>query len=1065
MAYAAVALLGVAAWRNIPIELLPDTELPRLTVTGTWRGASPETVEAFLTSPLESTVQQVAGVERITSESREENGVGEARIEVEFNRDTDMDFARLELSERLSALEEDLPPGVRNVQVLPYVPSEFEDQNQGFLRYRFTGPYTLEALHLHLDDVVVPELSQVDGVALVRVSGGRDRRLEIRVDEEQALALGLTGFDVWRAIGELDLVQEAGTVREGDGERTVTIVNRPETAADVRDAVLTTVNGTILRVSDVARVTDTWEDARLYQRVNGSPAVTMEVVREVGSNAVRTADAVKARLEQVSVLNPFDSRFILDQDESERIREQLSDLSARAAFAAVVIFIVLLVFLRSFRSAGLIFTTILFSVLISLNLIYFSGMTLNLLTLMGLALGFGLIVDNSIVVLENVYRRWQRGEDAFHAAEHGSREVVLPILASTATTLIVFVPFVYLQGELRVFYVPLAVVVGLTLIASLLVAFSFIPSLSARWLRSGVRTGGATVAGAVEGAAGQGAGGGTAVGVEAREPFYVGFYRTVVGFTLRHPWIAVGFTALCLGGSGYLFDRNVTRGVIWGGGGDGESYIQIVIRLPRGANLERTDQLVGFFEDKLSRIPEVESYSAQVFETLGFMEVRFPDDLQFTDIPASIKDEMLAYSYTFTGADVRVYGYGPSFYGGSSSPPTYSIVVLGYNFERVREIAEDIGARLSRINRVQGVDTNAAGRFTRDRASEFVVEVDRDALARYDMTVQDLVNQMQSAVAGESRLSFLRIAGEDVGYEVKVRDVEEMDLLALRETIVQTPDGRGIRLGEVVAIESRDVLSNIRRENQQYERRVAYEFRGPSRLGDTYRDAIIERTELPPGYTIRADERWRWDREEQEQIVMVLLVSLILVYMVTASLFESLRQPLAVLLTVPMALIGVFMIFFYSQATFTREAYIGVIMMGGIVVNNAILLVDHINGVRRTTELSLYDAVLRGTLERVRPILMTTATTVLGLLPLVLFAESQDANIWNALAYTLIGGLLSSTLFVLTTTPSVYYLFERGAEARLRAGGSRAGGVVPSAGPPAPGPGGGLPGAEPVAGD
>jgi HAE1 family hydrophobic/amphiphilic exporter-1 len=211
---------------------------------------------------------------------------------------------------------------------------------------------------------------------------------------------------------------------------------------------------------------------------------------------------------------------------------------------------------------------------------------------------------------------------------------------------------------------------------------------------------------------------------------------------------------------------------------------------------------------------------------------------------------------------------------------------------------------------------------------------------------------------------------------------------------------------------------------------VAYEFRGPSKLGDLYRDRLVEATELPPGYTIKEDDRWQWSTEEQEQIRLVLLVALILVYMVTAALFESLRQPLAVLLTVPMALIGVFMIFFYAEATFTREAYIGVIMMGGIVVNNAILMVDHINRIRRETELPLREAILQGTLERVRPILMTTSTTVLGLMPLVLFSESGDSNIWNALAYTLIGGLLSSTLFVLTTTPSLYYLFERGAERR-----------------------------------
>jgi len=216
---------------------------------------------------------------------------------------------------------------------------------------------------------------------------------------------------------------------------------------------------------------------------------------------------------------------------------------------------------------------------------------------------------------------------------------------------------------------------------------------------------------------------------------------------------------------------------------------------------------------------------------------------------------------------------------------------------------------------------------------------------------------------------------------------------------------------------------------------VSYEFRGPTKLGDRVRDAVIANTRLPEGYTIEGEQEWRWSSDEQKQIYEVLAVSLILIFMVTAALFESVRQPFCVLLTVPMALVGVFLIFYFMEASFTREAYIGVIMMGGIVVNNAILLVDHVNLLRRTYGLALRDAVVRGTLERVRPILMTSFTTIFGLLPLVLFSESADANIWNALGLALIGGLASSTLFVLTVTPTLYMLLERGPEKRRAEGG------------------------------
>ena len=1041
MAYGAVALLGVAAWRNVPIEVLPDTQLPQLNVTASWRGASPETVEAFLTAPLESAIQQVRGVERIVSTSSEDQGMGRAEIIVEFDRDVDMDFTRLDLSERLATLEESLPPGADRVEVEQYVPQEFAEQNRPFLLYTFTGPYTLEALRRHLEEVVVPELGQVPGVALVSPFGGRERRLEIELDEEAIAALGVDAAAVRRAIMDLDLVREAGVIRDGGRERTITVVNRPQNAEDVRQAFLTVAGGTPVRVADVARVYDNYEEARAYSRFQKQPAVGFQVWKSSGVNTVRVADAAKVRMAELERLAPYGATHVLEFDQSELIRTQFADLRTRAVFSALVIFLVLLAFLRSFRSAGLIFATIAFSVLIAINLIYFGGLTLNLLTLMGLALGFGLIVDNAIVVLENVFRRRQRGESADEAAEHGTREVVLPIMASTATTLIVFVPFVYLQGELRVFYVPLAIVVGLTLIASLLVAFTFIPSIAAR-IMDARRAGPSRV--------------------RDRPPLYARFYSDVVGFTVRHPWPAIILTLVVFVGSFQLFDRYVSRWAMWGGGFGADTYIRVNIDLPRGSSLERTDELVRYFEDRVEAMPEVERFTAQVMPTSAMMEITFPDSLENTVVPVVIKEQMVAFSHTFTGATVRVYGFGPSFYGGGGSPPNYGIQVLGYNYERVRDIAEDIGTRLTRLSRVVEVDTNASSnRFQRDRASEFTLEIDRDRLARHEITVEEVVQGIGAAAAGNSQLTYVKLGGEEVQVQVKLASNQDLDVLALQETLIPTPSGQRIRLGDVVTVAQREVLAQIRRENQQYERTVAYEFRGPARLGDLVHEAVMAGTDVPPGYTVQAGRNnWFVSQEQRDQIWMVLAIALVLVYMVTAALFESLLRPLCVILTVPMALIGVYLIFFYTGASFTREAYIGVIMMLGIVVNNAILLVDHVNRVRaEAPELSLDAAIVRGTVERVRPILMTTITTVLGLLPLVVFGDGAGSNIWDALALVLIGGLLSSTLFVLTITPAVYRVLEG-----LRPTGVPAWVGVPGA-PGMPGRGGTPPGAPPVGGN
>ncbi|HSM35157.1 MAG TPA: efflux RND transporter permease subunit [Longimicrobiales bacterium] len=1021
MAYVAVALLGVAAWRNVPIELLPDAELPRLNVRAEWPGASPETTEAFLTSPLEAAAQQVRGVEKVTSVSREEFGRGVSEVDVEFARGTDMDFARLDLSERIATLENDLPDGVGPVEVSDWVPDELSEQNSPVLTYTVTGPYTLEALREHVEEKIAPDLRQAEGVGEVFAYGGRERVLEVELDEARTRSLGLGVADVRDRLVELEQVTEAGAVEDDGVLRTVAIRDRPESIAELLAAPVLTSGGRVVRLRDVATVRATFDEARAYYRIDGRPAVQFQVARQVGANTVRMADEVKARVAALEPGLPTGSRLILDDDQSEDIRAQLSDLRFRAFFAAGVIFLVLLAFLGSVTSAAIVFATIAFSILLTINLIYFGGLTLNVLTLMGLAMGFGLIVDNAIVVLENIYRHARGTGSRIEAAERGASEVVMPILAATATTLVVLVPFVYLQGELRVYYVPLAIVVGFGLLASLFVAFTFIPAMAARVTLVGGR--------AARSGAASGATPGATTEVARRAPVYLRVYRGLVSATLRFPKVTVALAVLIFASSGYLFQRYVNRGVVWGGLGQRETYVDVQIRMPRGEELSRADDLVRHFEARIAGLPDIARYVSRVRPGWGWIRITFPEDVERSDYPLYVQDELTAYSYLFGGTDVRVYGRGPSFYGGGSSPPNYSIKVLGYNYVTVREIAEDLGRRLERFSRIREVDTNASGSFfQRDKAIEVVLALDRGALARHGLTAQDVVREVNAAVRTSERGRPVRIAGDEMQVSVKLAGHETIDNVALLQLVIPSPSGGSVRLTDVASLRERDVLARITRENQQYERRVAYEFRGPAKLGDEITKRVIEATAVPTGYTIESGSDWVWSVGERNQIYGVLLVSILLVFGVTATLFESLRQPFVVLLTVPMALVGVFLIFFYTGASFTREAYVGVIMMGGIVVNNAILLVDHVNQKRRRDGVALAEATLEGTLQRVRPILMTSATTIFGLLPLVLFSEAADANIWNALGYALIGGLGASTLFVLTVTPALYLIVERRAE-------------------------------------
>src|SRR5688572_15859060 len=526
MMYLVLTALGAVAWQKIPIELLPNTTLPRLTVNASWPGASAEALEAFVTSPLEGEIQQIKGVESVSSTSTAD---GSARVDVTFGRNTDMEFTRLELSERLSALARDrFPRGANRPTISPYIPEALADQQSEFLRYRVTGPYQLEALIEHVEDVIQPALQAIDGVASVNIFGNARRQIVLVMNEPKITALGLTPAQISQALREIEFWREVGSVRDGDLVRTVTIRQRADSLIDLRRVNLPSNNGRIVRVSDVAEVYDTFREPTSYNRIDGFPAVTFTVVREPRTNTVEVADRVKARIDSLRPQHPAGVRLILQNDASKAIRTQLTDLRDRSLLSALIIFCVLLLFLQSFRSAFIVFSTIAFSVLITLNLMYAVGYTLNVLSLMALAMGFGIVVDTAIVVLENIYRRWRLGEAPEYAAEHGSREVILAILAGTLTTIVVFIPFVYLQGELRIFYLPLAIIVGFSQIASLFVAFTFIPALAARLLRARRVGGGEWGVGSEPIAVGVGLGVGTATGVQSapkKRPLYVQAYE------------------------------------------------------------------------------------------------------------------------------------------------------------------------------------------------------------------------------------------------------------------------------------------------------------------------------------------------------------------------------------------------------------------------------------------------------------------------------------------------------------------------------------------------------------
>ncbi len=990
----AVLLTGLSSVSQLPLEISPDVDFPQLSVNTTWASTSPEIVEAFVTSPIEAVANTVTNVHEVSSISEE----GQSNVTVKFARGTDMDFAAMELNEKLSIVRDELPYGVMPPRIRKYVPREF--QSGQFFSIRLTGAYSLQELRRIGLEKIMPPLLGIEGVTDVQVQGGRDREIQILIDKETLDRYGLTATNIRTTLMDLWHRQSVGAIF--DGERRITLfVDTPlMKTSEIEDAILLHKNGSLLRIRDVAKVQDTYGQPSSLSRIDGHPAVVLNIEREAGSNTIKVVDRILEKLEELRAKLPPGLRMIVERDQSQEIRTALSDLSQRAVFSVLVIFLVLMAFLHTFRAPLVILSTIFFSVLFALNLFYLFKISLNLLTLAGLALGFGMLVDNAIVVVENISRHKRIGGDQESSAVLGTSEVVMPIVASTLTTVAAFLPFLYLTGELRIYYLPFTLAVGLSLLSSLVIAFTLTPSLTGRLLTKDL-----------------------IINVEETPFRPIKLFRVFLGWITHHRGIVLILTFIVVGVSTTVFQKYVTKGRIFSWGRS-MTYLYVRIGMPKGAEIERTDEIIRQFENDAVGKAYVKKVSTTVMPEIAFMMVTFPKSVEYTAYPLILKEKLIMTASMIAGPTVSVSGYGEGFYsGGGGTSPQFRIKVLGYNYNQVQRIAEDLGRRLSRYSRVRDIDTNASGWWYRGNVYEIVLRIERERLAHFDLTPAVLLSMVQSHVRESLSMQRVRLGGKEVDYRIKFQEYKNFSMEKLENLMIRTPAGETVRLRDISSIDRRRTMNRIIRENQQYQRQVSFEYRGPAKLGNHLVDTIVETTHLQPGYSVEKSTYLFLTEEEKQQIYFVLGISLFLVFLVTAGLFESLLHPFLILFTVPLSLAGVFLIFYVTGTNFDRSAYIGLVLLGGIVVNDSILLVDHINLLRKKGE-SIREAVLQGTCDRLRPILMTTFTTIGGLLPLVLLSRSNE-SIWYSLALATIGGLIASTLMVLTVIPVLYISFER----------------------------------------
>lgn len=1043
--YVLLLLLGLAAARNLPLSLAPEVEEPALVVQSIWPDASPRLVEAELTARLESLVQSLPHVTEVSSLSAR----GTAEVEVRFEPGTRIDRMEVLLRDRLAALRPDLPEDVLAPEVTPLVPDELDQGT--FVVIRATAPRTPAALQAELEEKVLPLLLAVPGVSGGAVYGGP--RGEIRVDlSPDAVAAGrVDGPKAGRALGEVGGREQLGAERR-EGYRLPVVWERPDVgAAEVARQVVGRAGARPVQLRDVSEVTAGWEEPRRIARVDGAPAVQLVLEREQGTNVLSVARAVRAALGDCEATLPGEFGLEILYDQSETIGRELRTLFRRALFSVISILAVLFLVERSVRAGLVVVLTLVFAALLTFLLFRAFGIGLDLVTLAGITLAFGMAVDNSIVVFENAVARGARGSNPVRILA-ATREVLFPLLAATGTTAIVLLPFLYLSGDLRRFYLPFALSVALSLVASLLVALTLTPLL-ARWALRGVpdrgsdtRVGATRLAAYREAAAHRrlasfgrpGSSGRLAsFGRNSIESIVLalgrfgrglrGVYLRSLDPGLRRPLLYAVPAFLLFAGSVWVFREWIDRGAYFPPGGD--TGLRVGLALPRGAPTARTDELLRNFESLVLEHPLraqgfVEHVEVSAMDNYGSVHVRLRSAVVGSAIPQVLKDELTQRAATLSGVDVSVSGYGPGFSSGTSQvSPSYQLRLRGPDFVRLEQLAEDVGSRLGRHPRVRDIDTNASS-WQASNESELYVVPDRDVMDRFGITQQDLAEALGPILAGDLARTQLRDDDGEILARVRWSEGVPLEPQDLERVFLPAASGARVPLGELVRIEERPVQREIRRRDQRYERNVSFDFRGPRRVGNRYVESFLEGTELPAGYTLEDGLGFSLSRKDEREVVWALLLALALVYLVSAALFESLVLPFVALLSVPLSFTGIVLLFWATGDPFDRTAYIGLVLLAGIAINSALLLVHRAGRLHRHG-LAPGDAARRAARERLRPILLTTATSVAGLVPLTVAAEAGAGDAWRSLALSASAGLIASAIVTLWIVPVLFTLFVR----------------------------------------
>ena len=997
-----VVVLGAVSLSRLQIDMLPDIEMPTLTIRTEYEGASPEVMERLVTQIIEEIVATVPGVEEINSTSSE----GNSSVRISFVWGTDIDTAAIDVQGKLEDEINELPDDIVRPRVRKFDIASF--------------PVVLLGISSNLDPVELTELIEVQiryrfaripGVAQVDVWGGFNREVRIELDPDRVKALGLPLDRVLSAIRDANLDLPAGKIEQGRYE---VVLRAPAEFTDldqIRRTVVIEREGASVTIGQIADVKDTYEKLTRITRVNGTRGIRVAIRKQANANTVEVSRRILAEIKAVNKTFP-QITIVPVINQGNFIEQSIANVARSVLYGGGLAILILLFFLRNIGSTIAISLSIPISILATFALIYFGGFTLNLMTLGGLALGVGMMVDSSIVVLENIFRRSKENHEApALASVEGTREVGLAIVASTMTTLVIFLPLVFVEGVSGLLFRELAYVIIFALICSLAVSLSLVPMLASRLLAASKKRHKTW----------------WDRFIAVSDIFFSGLdnaYSRLLQKVLAHRLATVLIAALVLGGSLMLLPMIGSEFLP----PSDEGEVRVTGKMEIGTRLDLVDQQTRNMEAIVyPAVPEAVASVVSVGASGWRADAAAEGRIILSLVPTAqrkrsnteiAKDLRWRLTSKIPGMEIRVRAPQGQFLlerilGGDEG---LTVEIRGFQLHILNALIRRVAEAIADVPGITDVQTMLEAGVPQQE-----IRVDRDKIADLDLTVRDVTQLLETAVAG-SKAGEYRSGGNSYRILVQLKDAEKRSLDEILNLTLATASDEQVTLRNLVTTERGRGPLIINRRDQQRIVTVQANVAGRD-LGSVARDVQTRLNQIPhpADYTLTLAGNVEEQQKAFREMVVSIALALILVYMVLACQYESIRDPLVVMFSVPLAAVGVLVMLFLTDTTLNIQSYIGCIMLGGIVVNNAVLLVDQA-GRLVSRGMNTHDALTEAGRRRLRPILMTTLTTILGLMPLALgIGEGADAQ--APLARAVVGGLTGSTLITLVLIPAVYSLF------------------------------------------